>query len=213
MAQRRLVPALTLALALGLIGTACPGLAAPLVGGPAWADLTPSQQQILGQLSGTWNTLEKQRREKWIGIARRYPSMTPEEQQRVQSRMRDWVALTPEQRRAARERYKDLQKIPPDQREALKQKWEAFESLSPEERKRPAPAARPSTGATAGGLSAKPPRPVTERLRSPSATPQPSSAATTPAKPAAEQSVASPSPAPAATPHEGDISTVEAGVK
>ncbi len=70
---------------------------------PAWAELTPAQQEVLAQLKPEWDKLDRDRRLKWIGIAKRYPAMQPEQQARVQRRMEAWVKLTSEQRRQARE--------------------------------------------------------------------------------------------------------------
>ena len=102
---------------------------------PAWAELTAEQQQILAPLKPDWDTLDPERRQKWIGIAKRYPRMKAQEQERVQRRMQAWARLTPEQRRQARENYKHLAKVP---RQApnkdLRQAWAEYQALSPHER-------------------------------------------------------------------------------
>lgn len=137
MAQRRFARLgflLALVAALFLAGGVAHAIPQPA--GTPWVELTAQQQKVLAPLAPEWNTLEKPRRDKWLGIAKRYPSMTPEEQQRVQDRMRDWVSLTPEQRRAVRERYRNLRNAPAEQREGLKQKWDEYESLPTEEKKR-----------------------------------------------------------------------------
>lgn len=90
---------------------------------PDWSQLTPEQQQILAPLANDWNTLEQRPRKQWLLLAKRYPKMKPDEQQRIQTQMQDWAKLTPEQRRIARENYKKLAKQPPEKREAVKQKW------------------------------------------------------------------------------------------
>src|SRR5207253_6330090 len=94
------------------------------------------QKEILAPLAAEWDKIEDKRKLKWLVIARRYPAMTSEEQQRVQTRMRDWASLTPDQRRQAREQYKNLQKIPPEKRDALIQKWQEYDSLPGEEKQR-----------------------------------------------------------------------------
>lgn len=91
---------------------------------PDWAQLSPEQQQILAPLANEWNSLEERRRKKWLLLAKRYPKMKPEEQQRLQTQMRDWAKLTPQQRAIARENYKKLAKQPPEKREVIKQKWQ-----------------------------------------------------------------------------------------
>jgi hypothetical protein len=89
----------------------------------SWSKLTSDQQHILAPLADDWNTLDEGRREKWLLLAKRYPKMTPDEQRRLQTQMKDWVELTPEQRHIARENYKSLAKQPPERREVVKQKW------------------------------------------------------------------------------------------
>lgn len=80
--------------------------------------------------------MEPYRQKKWLGIAERYGSMTPDEQSRVQRRMQDWAKLSPEERRQAREKYKSLKKVDPEQRESLRQNWEDYKALPEDEKKR-----------------------------------------------------------------------------
>ncbi len=103
---------------------------------PTWAELTPQQRAILMPLSGEWDQLESFRRKKWLGIAQRYPGMNPDEQQRVQRRMKDWISLSPDERREARNRYKNMQKAPPEHREAVKQRWDKYKALPDAEKDR-----------------------------------------------------------------------------
>lgn len=117
-------------------------LAVPAAAAPdkdrRWAQLSSEHQKILSPLSGEWDRLEPEQRVKWIGVAKRYPKMTPIGQKRVQTRMKKWVKLTPEQRKQARENYRRISKVPPEKRGDLKQKWSEYQSLPP--RKKPAPA-------------------------------------------------------------------------
>ena len=107
---------------------------------PAWAELTAEQQQILSPLKPDWDTLEPERRQKWIAIAKRYPRMKVEEQERVQRRMHAWAKLTPEQRRQARENYKQLAKHQrPAPKKGLREAWAEYQALSPQERESLAP--------------------------------------------------------------------------
>jgi len=66
-------------------------------------------------------------------MIKRYPSLTPDQQARMQERMRDWVTLTPEQRRVARESYARAKKLEPDQKSA---KWQEYQQLSDEQKNR-----------------------------------------------------------------------------
>jgi Protein of unknown function (DUF3106) len=102
---------------------------------PAWAELTAEQQLILAPLRADWDILEVERRHKWVAIAKRYPRMAVQEQERVQRRMQAWAKLTPEQRRQARENYKHLVKAPrPVPNKDLREAWAEYQALSPQER-------------------------------------------------------------------------------
>lgn len=101
---------------------------------PAWAELTAEQQKTLAPLKADWESLEPERRRKWIGIAKRYPAMKVAEQERVQRRMQYWAKLTPEQRRQARETYKQIVKVPPEKRGNLREQWAEYQQLPQQER-------------------------------------------------------------------------------
>lgn len=94
---------------------------------PAWSELKPEQQKILAPLAPEWESMDAVRRKKWIEIADRYPRMKPEEQQRLQKRMVDWVKLTPAQRAAARDKYQALKKLPPDKRKEVTAQWQRYQ--------------------------------------------------------------------------------------
>jgi hypothetical protein len=111
---------------------------AAAVARPAWVELSPEQRQILSPLQADWENFERERRLKWIGIAKRYPKMKPEEQARVQRRMQAWAKLTPEQRRQARESYKNIAKDK-DRHGDLREQWAEYQALPPEERQSLAP--------------------------------------------------------------------------
>ena len=101
---------------------------------PTWAELTAQQQEVLAQLKPEWDRLDRDRRLKWLGIAKRYPTMSAQQQERVQRRMQAWVKLTPEQRRLARENYKNMAKAPADRRGDLREQWAEYQALTPAER-------------------------------------------------------------------------------
>lgn len=101
---------------------------------PLWKDLTASQQRALEPLVGEWDKLEGLRKQKWLEIANRYNAMKPDEQARVQERMRDWVRLTPDQRRMVRENFARSQKVAPAPGQKSAQ-WEQYQQL-PEEQKK-----------------------------------------------------------------------------
>lgn len=111
-----------------------PAAAAKAQNRPAWAELTADQQMILAPLKADWDDLTPERRRKWIGIAKRYPGMNPQEQARVQRRMQAWAKLSPEQRRIARENYKRIAKQRVEKRQQLAERWAEYQALPPHER-------------------------------------------------------------------------------
>lgn len=136
MAKRRLLAGLILSIALGgPVHAQAPTTA--IIGTPpqpGWSLLSTQQKIILAPLAGEWDSMENIRRKKWLGIAERFPRMTPDEQARVQLRMREWAGLTPQQRSKARDSYKEFNQLAPEKKQALKQKWEAYSNLSAEEK-------------------------------------------------------------------------------
>jgi hypothetical protein len=101
---------------------------------PGWHALTSEQRTILAPLADDWAAMDAFRRKKWIGIAQRYPDMTPAEQASMRRNMREWAVLAPEERKAAREKFKTLKKASPERRQAVRQKWDEYLSLPQEER-------------------------------------------------------------------------------
>lgn len=125
--DRKVAGALALCLTL-----ACPVRAEPPASAliatppqPSWTQLTGEQRSILAPLAGEWDRMEHFRRKKWLGIALRYPALTPDTQQRLQQRMRTWATMTPEQRQRARDGYREFSQLPPEKRRALREQWDA----------------------------------------------------------------------------------------
>ena len=106
---------------------------APIASKPLWSELTQAQKQALSPLVTEWDKLHELNKKKWLEIANRYATMKPDEQLRMQERMRDWVKLTPEQRMAARENFANAKQVKPEQRSA---QWQQYQQLSEEEKKR-----------------------------------------------------------------------------
>lgn len=131
---------------LWLVAQACLAAIVPPLPQPSWKELTADQQRILAPLSGEWDKMEGFRRKKWLGIAQRYQTLSPDEQSRMQRRMTAWAKLTPEERKRARDQYLALKKASPEKKEEVKQKWEAYKELPDAEKARlKAEAARKST--------------------------------------------------------------------
>ncbi len=170
MARTRL--GLVLAVILWLAAPLSHAAIAPPLPQPSWKELSAEQQRVLAPLAGEWNQMEGFRRKKWLGIAQRYSSLTPDEQTRVQRRMTAWAKLTPDERKRARDQYKSLKTAPPEQKQAVKQKWEEYKELPESEKTR---------------LKA-------EAARKPTPRPAPSKAAIAPAKPAPKAKQQTPIP-------------------
>lgn len=119
--------------------------AAEPAGGPGWAALSPAQQQALAPLQRDWSSIDPIRKQKWLEVSARFPSMPADERARVQQRMAHWARLTPAQRTRARMQYQEVRQLPAEERQA---RWEAYRALPEEERKtlaqRAKPVARPA---------------------------------------------------------------------
>ncbi len=102
------------------------------------------QQQTLKPLAASWNTISEAQKRKWLEISKSYPSLPPEGQATMHSRMNEWVALSPRQRAEARLNFaktKELSKqLTPEEKKA---KWQTYQALSPEEKQKLAADATP----------------------------------------------------------------------
>lgn len=138
--------------------------------GPRWQDLSAAQRSALGPLERDWSGIDAQRKQKWLEIAARYPSLPPAEQQRISERMTEWAKLSPQERGQARQNFQEARQLTPQERQS---RWEAYRSLPEEERRQLAtakpPAARPAAGSSPiqvksnivpNPADAPPPRPV-----------------------------------------------------
>ncbi|WP_164885120.1 DUF3106 domain-containing protein [Rubrivivax rivuli] len=119
--------------------------------GPAWAALTPQQQQVLSPLKKDWAQIEAHRRLKWLEVAARYPKLPAGEQQRLQARMTEWARMTPAQRSTARQQFQEVRNLPDEERQA---RWAAYQALAPEERARLAQNAKPAVRGAAAAETA-----------------------------------------------------------
>lgn len=100
--------------------------------GPEWNQLSAAQRGVLAPLQSAWSAMDGQRKDKWVELANRYPSLAPAEQQRIQSRMADWSQLPPSQRGQARLNFQEARQVPAEERQA---RWEAYRSLSEDQRR------------------------------------------------------------------------------
>ena len=60
-----------------------------------WAQLSDDQRKVLAPLGSEWDTLRPWQREKMLDIAKDYPKMDTQKQQRVQKRLNSWSRMTP----------------------------------------------------------------------------------------------------------------------
>jgi hypothetical protein len=174
---------------------------------PTWAELSPAHQQVLAPLQPIWETFPELNRRKWERIAERYPKLKPEEQQRLQERMTEWVKMTPQQRRLARENYQITRTLPPEKKAEA---WDRYQQLPEEQKKNLAAAEKvPHRPGTVSALPSgkRPPTDTGRQIHpekkqpasAPGAVAGPASAAqaAAAAAPAASAPIA-PTPAPAA---------------
>ncbi|MBS1178836.1 MAG: hypothetical protein H6R06_3248 [Proteobacteria bacterium] len=120
--------------------------------GPTWTALTPAQQSALAPLRKDWQTIDAPRKQKWLEIAARLPSLQPEERKRIQDRMTEWARMTPDERGRARLQFQEARQISPQERQA---RWDAYLALPADERRALANSAK--SVPKAGSASARTP--------------------------------------------------------
>ena len=139
--------------------------AAPKVDpGPSWSALKPAQRDALKTLERDWPTIDGARKQKWLEIADRYPSISPTDQVRLQARMAEWAKMTPQERSQVRLQFQEAKQVPAQDRQAG---WQAYQALPPEQRReladRAVPAAPPATrplSAASAKTNTVPPQPA-----------------------------------------------------
>ena len=109
---------------------------ASLVGDQRWGSLSPAQQAVLAPLADEWDGLDAARKSKWLEIAARFHTLTPEQQARLRERMIAWTRMSPAERQQARVGFQSNPQLRDEklQSEKLQSKWEAYQALTPEER-------------------------------------------------------------------------------
>ena len=100
---------------------------------PAWSELTPPQKEALRPLAEAWPSLSELHKRKWLVLSHNFADFSPQEQHKLQQRMRDWASLTARERAQARLHFAEVQQLPGDERRA---KWEAYQALSDEQRRK-----------------------------------------------------------------------------
>jgi hypothetical protein len=136
---------------------------------PLWVDLTAAQQQALQPFAAQWNTYPQAEKRSWVKLADRFKSMTPDQQTKLQIRMRDWAKLTSEQRIKARSNFGMATKATQEQRVA---EFEQYKELTPDQRRVLRNAGSTSNTAVAkagarGGLAPEAAQPLAPKNDSP----------------------------------------------
>ncbi len=99
----------------------------------SWKNLSLEETNALAPLASEWDKMDVNRQKKWLGVSHKYSNMKPEEQQRVQERIKTWVEMTPEQRMSVRENFANTAKKSPEQKTA---QWQQYQQLSEEEKRK-----------------------------------------------------------------------------
>lgn len=123
--------------------------------GPRWQDLSASQRAALRPLERDWAGIDASRKQKWLEVANRYPSMPQAERDRITARMSEWVRLSPTERGQARLNFQNSRQVTSEERQA---RWQAYQSLSPDERSKLAERAAPAGAAGTRRNGHPPPR-------------------------------------------------------
>ena len=135
---------------------ASPAPAAVREEGVRWASLTPAQREALAPLEHDWPGIDAPRKQKWIALAGRFKTLTPDERARINARMVEWAKLTPAERGQARMNFEEARQLPAPDRSA---RWEAYQALPVEQRQqfaaRAASAASGARDSAASKSSAK----------------------------------------------------------
>jgi hypothetical protein len=120
--------------------------------GVRWGELKPAEQSILQPLQSDWATIDSPRKQKWLELAARFPTMSPTEQSRVQARMVEWTKLTPQERGQARVNFQEAKQLPAQDRQS---RWDAYQKLPDEQKRELAARAAPPALRASGQVSPK----------------------------------------------------------
>ena len=134
---------------------AAPAATASREEGVRWQALTPTQREALAPLERDWPGIDAARKQKWIALAARFNTLSPEERARIHERMVEWAKLTPAERGQARLRFEEARQLPvPDRSE----RWRAYQALPPEQRQELA--ARAAAASAPRDAASKPVKPA-----------------------------------------------------
>jgi hypothetical protein len=120
--------------------------AEPTETSPQWASLSVAQRQALAPLQRDWNGIDNGRKQKWLEVAARFPTLPAEERTRIQTRMADWARLSPAERASARVQFQETRVLSTEQRQ---KSWQAYQALPDDERRQLAQRAKSALPASA----------------------------------------------------------------
>lgn len=92
-----------------------------------WSRLTRDERRALAPLSSQWDQLPVIQRRRLLGVAKKYKTMRPEQQARIQARLVQWSRLSLAQRRFIRNNYQKLSELQPSQRLSIAMRWTEFQ--------------------------------------------------------------------------------------
>ena len=101
-----------------------------------WSQLSNDQRKVLAPLGSEWDTLRPWQREKMLDIAKDYPKMDGQKQQRVQKRLNSWSRMTPYERENARTRYQHFHSLSAEKKDEVRKKWAEHQKLPEIEREK-----------------------------------------------------------------------------
>jgi hypothetical protein len=113
---------------------------------PVWKDLNPAQQAALKPLASHWAGISEAQKRKWLAVSKNYPALAEPEQQKLHSRMTEWVSLSQQQRNQARLNFAETKTLSPSDKAA---NWAAYQALTPQEKQKLASAANPAPAGAA----------------------------------------------------------------
>lgn len=90
-------------------------------------------RQALLPLADEWDDMDALQKKKWLAISGKFAGLNPEQQARLQVRMREWSKLTPDERHVARESYSRAKGLGKEQKTA---EWERYQLLTEEQKKK-----------------------------------------------------------------------------
>ncbi len=124
--------------------------------GPRWATLSPAQQQVLAPLGREWHQIDAARKQKWLEVASRFPTLPMEERARIQARMAEWARMSPAERGRARLQFQETRLLSPAERQA---RWLEYQALPDDQRRKLVQTAKAQTSPAAIAASTASPRP------------------------------------------------------